>query len=126
MPLVLRANKGDRLIIELENLIANRRVGIHLYSDGYNVTSDGSAVGRNLPSLVDFGAKREFVWDLNNEGPFLFQDAGDLSGRPSGTHAHGLWGAVIVEEVGATWTDPQTGENLVDGLYADIHPLKTR
>jgi manganese oxidase len=33
----------------------------------------------------------------------------------------GLFGALIVEPKGATWTDPVTGEELTSGLYADIH-----
>ena len=37
-----------------------------------------------------------------------------------GTMGDGLFGALIVEPTGATWTDPATGEELTSGLYANI------
>ena len=40
---------------------------------------------------------------------------------------HGLFGALLVEPQGATWTDPFTGEPLKSGVKADIHyPDKIR
>ena len=34
---------------------------------------------------------------------------------------HGLFGALVAEPPGATWTDPHTGEPLLSGAIADIH-----
>ncbi|KAI8817793.1 uncharacterized protein EV422DRAFT_539939 [Fimicolochytrium jonesii] len=123
-PLVLRARVGERVIIQLENLIPDRFVGIHLNAAGYNTSSDGSAVGKNPHSLVAPNGTREYVWELEHEGPFFFQDAGDLNGGKEGTNSHGLFGAIIVEEAHAVWTDPETGAELIDGPYADVHPPK--
>ncbi|KAJ3290530.1 hypothetical protein HK104_006708, partial [Borealophlyctis nickersoniae] len=123
-PLVLRANKGDQVIIELENLIQGRHVGIHLGGGGYDIASDGTSVGRNPPSLVAYKETREYVWNCKEEGAFLFHDGGDLGGTKDGTISHGLWGALIVEPAGATWTDPVTGAEMEDGLYADVHPAR--
>lgn len=39
----------------------------------------------------------------------------------TGSNIHGLWGALVVEAPGSTWTDPETGAELKSGLYADIH-----
>ncbi len=37
------------------------------------------------------------------------------------TWQHGLFGALVAEPPGATWTDPQTGAPLDSGAIADIH-----
>lgn len=126
-PLVLRARKNETIHIRLRNEIQNRKVGIHLIADGYDVkTSDGSHVGQNKSSLVTYQKEKNYTWKCEQEGVFPFHDMGDLSGSEQGSNAHGLFGALVVEPENATWTDPTNGQPAVDGLYVDVHPLGTR
>lgn len=122
-PLVLRACQGEIVRICFENQL-NQPASIHLQSDGYDVhQSDGAAVGRNQDSTVAPNDRTVYEWEANHEGVFLFHDMANLSGGEDGTNLHGLFGVLIVEPEGATWTDPETGAPLLDGLYADVHPI---
>ncbi|MCU0567974.1 MAG: multicopper oxidase domain-containing protein [Oculatellaceae cyanobacterium Prado106] len=121
-PLVLRACPGETVEIHFENQL-NQAASIHLQSDGYDVqTADGAAVGYNQDSTVQPGATTLYRWQVEREGVYLFHDIANLSGNQDGTNVHGLFGALIVEPPQATWTHPETGEKLIDGLYADVHP----
>ena len=120
-PLVLRARVGERLVVRFRNEL-RQRAGIHPQGVGYDVQqADGGAVGCNPDSSVRPGARRRYEWDCHTEGVFFFGDLADLRGGEDGSQAHGLFGALIVEPAGATWTDPVTAEPLSDGLYADVH-----
>ncbi|MGZ9137622.1 MAG: multicopper oxidase domain-containing protein [Candidatus Deferrimicrobiaceae bacterium] len=131
-PLVLRVRKDDRLEVELKNDIRDRHVGLHVVSDGYDVTTDdGSQVGANPPSLTPPGGKRLYSWTCRHEGVFPFHDGGNYSGGEDGTNVHGLFGALVVEPAGAIWRDPVTGRRSegqggtfeeLDGVYMDILP----
>ena len=140
-PLVLRARVGETVEIVFENHIRERRVGIHLIADRYDVTqSDGAHVGINPSSLAGppegppDSNKRTYIWHCVRDGVFPFHDAGNLSGGEDGTNVHGLFGALVVEPAEAAWSDPITGERLDeplpdasgywggDGLYVDVHP----
>ncbi|KAJ3036877.1 hypothetical protein HDV00_002220 [Rhizophlyctis rosea] len=125
-PLVLRCNHHDKVTVHFRNQIRNRKVGMHLASDGYNVESDGAAVGRNPPSIVGFGESIVYKWKCGHEGVFHIGDAGNLGGTEADTNLHGLFGALVVEPFGSRWTDPHTGKPIRDGLTADIHPPKKR
>ena len=127
-PLVLRANVGDRVHIHFENQL-DRRAGMHLVGDGYDVNvADGAHVGHNPDTTVPAGGSRAYDWLAMHEGVFPFHDMGSLSGGEDGTNLHGLFGALVVEPAGSTWTDPVTGHRLddpvdgEDGLYVDVHP----
>ncbi|MBD0349585.1 MAG: multicopper oxidase domain-containing protein [Flavisolibacter sp.] len=131
-PLVLRARLYDEVKVVLRNEIQDRWIGIHLVADGYAVkTNDGSDVGQNPHSLVAPEGTRTYRWTCNHEGVFPFHDGGNYSGGEDGTNAHGLFGALAIEPVGAIWRDPVTGRRSVstdgtfqelDGLYLDILP----
>jgi hypothetical protein len=135
-PLVLRATKGDRVIVKLRNELRDdeitRHVGLHLVGDGYDVKEDdGSHIGLNPSSLVAPSYDCIFTWDCRHEGVFPFHDGGNYSGEEDGTNVHGLFGALIVEPPGAIWRDPVTGRRSVDGsgnfreldgLYLDVLP----
>ncbi|KND00430.1 uncharacterized protein SPPG_09220 [Spizellomyces punctatus DAOM BR117] len=123
-PLVLRCNLHDTVTIVLENKIRKHPVGMHVALDGHDVKSDGSAVGRNPPSLAPPGGKYTYHWKCSHQGVFHIGDAGNLGGTENDTNLHGLFGALIVEPYGSRWTDPHTGEPIRDGLTADIHPPK--
>ncbi len=118
-PLVIRANLGDYLIVDFENRL-NRRASIHVQNVEYDVSnSDGAAVGFN-PDTTTY-TKQRYEWFADKEGIFMFHDMADPRSSEAATNVHGLFGALIVEPVGATWTDPMTGDELKSGCYADIH-----
>ncbi len=120
-PLVLRARVGERVVVRFRNELG-RRAGIHPQGVGYDVQrADGGAVGCNPDSAAEPGSCRRYVWQCETEGVFFFGDLADLRGGENGSQAHGLFGALVVEPEGATWTDPVTGGPLPDGLYADVH-----
>ncbi len=151
-PLVLRACKGERLIVHFRNEIDELpshggnhevhhggvtdpdhgtpddrddrlRAGLHILIDGYDVkTSDGADVGWNVDSTVLPRESTVYTYDLADEGVFPFHDMGNLDGEERGTNAHGLFGTLVVEPEGWSWTDPETGAPLIDGLSADVHP----
>ena len=131
-PLVLRARLNDEVRVQLHNQVKNRRVGIHLVADGYDVkVADGSQIGANPSSLVRPGAARTYTWRCRHEGVFPFHDGGNYDGSEDGTNVHGLFGALIVEPAGAIWRDPVSGRGSVDekgrlreldGLYLDVLP----
>lgn len=122
-PLVIRANVGDTVQINFENKL-NRRASIHVQGLSYNVlTSDGANVGLNPDTTTS--RLIQYTWQADKEGVYLFSDMADTRSGEDGTNVHGLFGAIIVEAAGSTWSDPVTGGPLDSGLFADIyHPAK--
>lgn len=122
-PLVIRANVGDTVQINFENKL-DRRASIHVQGLPYNVqTSDGANVGLNPDSTT--GRAICYIWQADKEGVYLFSDMADTRSGEDGSNVHGLFGAIIVEAAGSTWSDPVTGCPLDSGLFADIyHPVK--
>lgn len=120
-PLVIRVNLGDEVRIRFCHSL-NRPLSIHVQGLAYDVnTSDGACVGFNQDSTT----RKEiyYTWYAQHEGVYLFHDMSDCSSGEASTNIHGLFGAIIVEPPEATWLDPQTGEELRSGLFADIyHP----
>lgn len=122
-PLVIRANLGEEIHIYFRHSL-KRDLSIHVQGLRYDVqTSDGASVGMNQDSTT----RNEIVytWYAEKEGVYLFSDMGDTRSSEEGTNIHGLFGAVIVEAPESVWLDPETGEELESGLFADIyHPAK--
>ncbi|MBO5199224.1 MAG: multicopper oxidase domain-containing protein [Lachnospiraceae bacterium] len=123
MPLVIRANVGERVEILFSHLL-DRPLSIHVQGLEYDVqTSDGASVGFNPDSTTRH--QITYTWYAAEEGVYLFHDMGDSTGGEEGTNIHGLFGAIIVEAAESAWLDPRTGERLESGLFADIyHPTK--
>lgn len=121
-PLVIRANVGDEIKIQFRHSL-KRNLSIHVQGLSYHVqTSDGAYVGRNADSTTK--NQITYTWYAAKEGVYLFHDMGDTRSSEEGTNVHGLFGAIIVEPPGAVWLDPETGEELKSGLFADIyHPV---
>jgi FtsP/CotA-like multicopper oxidase with cupredoxin domain len=120
-PLVIRANAGDCIEVKFKNKL-DFPASIHIQGVQYDVIkSNGTAAGNNYSSVVQPGKKIKYRWYADREGVFYFSDLGNPVADETGSNVHGLWGALIVEAPGATWTDPVTGEPLKSGLYADIH-----
>lgn len=121
-PLVIRANVGDTIKIRFTHSL-KRALSIHVQGLRYDVqTSDGASVGFNRDSTTE--NQICYTWYADREGVYSFQDMGDTRSGEEGTNVHGLFGAVIVEAAESVWLDPETGEELESGLFADIyHPV---
>ena len=123
MPLVIRANVGETVIISFSHSL-NRPLSIHVQGLEYDVqTSDGASVGYNKNSTTTH--QITYTWHATHEGVYLFHDMGDTRSSEDSTNIHGLFGAIIVEAAQSRWLDPETGLELESGLFADIyHPAK--
>ncbi len=121
-PLVIRANVGDLITVEFENK-TKKQASIHIQGVKYCVSdSDGASVGYNPNTTTSkTRPKINYTWYAEREGTYLFNDMADMTSSNENNTLHGLFGALIVEEVGATWTDPVNGLPLTSGCYADIH-----
>ncbi len=82
-------------------------------------TSDGANVGYNKDTTTT--STITYTWYAAKEGVYLFNDMGDATSSEDGTNIHGLFGAIIIEAAESTWLDPQTGQELQSGLFADIY-----
>ncbi len=107
-PLVLRVLPGECLRVRLTNEITDEPVSFHLHASSLVVASDGSpAVASNPAALAAPGATVTYEWSValsEPEGTHVFHSHGDARFQSG----HGLFGAVIVEAPGSTWTDPRT------------------
>ncbi|MCL6581747.1 MAG: multicopper oxidase domain-containing protein, partial [Firmicutes bacterium] len=120
-PLVLRANQGDIIEVELENEL-DFNVGFNVKGLPYDPkTSEGAFVGNNPDSTVPPGGRRTYTILAAEQGVFHFSDMGNPLASEEGSNLHGLFGAIVVEPPGSTWTDPETGLPIDSGCVADIH-----
>lgn len=122
-PLVIRANVGDKIVIHFSHSL-NRPLSIHVQGLAYDVqTSDGANVGCNRDTTTTH--RITYTWYATEEGVYLFHDMADPRSSEDATNIHGLFGAIIIEETESKWLNPETGEELDSGLFADIyHPFK--
>ena len=122
MPLVIRANVGDKVVIDFSHSL-DRVLSIHVQGMEYDVqNSDGASVGCNRDSTTM--RQIRYTWYASEEGVYIFHDMADTTSGEDGTNVHGLFGAIIVEAAESRWLNPQTGEELESGLFADIyHPV---
>lgn len=110
-PLVLRANVGDCIKVELSNETSAGPVSFHagmLAADPWN--SGGVTAGNNPPQAVAPGQRRTSTFYAHPEvGPTaaLVRDFGDVLTNPG----LGLYGAIIVGPKGARYRDPVTGKD---------------
>ncbi|WP_265110833.1 multicopper oxidase domain-containing protein [Halosolutus halophilus] len=127
-PLVIRANRGDTVEIEFHNHL-DEPASMHQTGLPYDVqTSDGMSVGYNADTTAAPGETITYTWEAANIGTHFFYDGANqaLDSGPGSIDqvnllSRGLFGAIVVEPPGATWTDPETGEELRSGVRADIH-----
>jgi hypothetical protein len=115
-PIVLRMNSGDCLKISFTNLLANtalsdqpatRSAGVHIMGLELvgSISSDGSNVGNNAPSLVSPNGTATYIYYGTREGNNLMYSSAATTGGEGdgGTVAEGLFGSVNVEPRGAEW-----------------------
>jgi hypothetical protein len=125
-PLALRVVPGECLRIRFRNdLPGGEPAGIDLH--GGTLTIAGTdpprpALGSEPGALVEPGRTVTYEWMVaagEPEGPHYFHSHGPLERE----HAlRGLFGAVIVEPAGSTWTDPRSGAPLKAGWDAVVTP----
>ncbi|QLG47768.1 multicopper oxidase domain-containing protein [Natrinema halophilum] len=126
-PLVIRANEGDTVKIEFHNHL-DERASIHQTGLPYDVQqSDGMSVGYNADTTTAPGETITYEWEATHTGTHFFYDGANqavdsASGKVDQVNLlkRGLFGALVVEPPGATWTDPETGGELRSGVRADI------
>jgi len=88
------------------------RVSIHagmVKTDVY--MSDGTTVGYNWDQTIKPGETKIGFWWVDEAltgSTIPLSDYADRRGHPH----HGLWGGLLVEPKGSTWTDPKTGASL--------------
>src|SRR3569832_1562345 len=115
-PIVLRMNSGDCLRITftywlssspLSDQPATRSAGIHVMGMELvnDISSDGSNVGVNAPSLVAPGGSTVYTLSATREGNNLMYSSAATTGGEGngGTLSAGLFGSVNVEPKGAEW-----------------------
>lgn len=113
---MIRVNVGDKVEINFKNKTENV-VAIYIQGDDYdNQVSNEVNISLKRCTIVKKRKKIKYEWDAKREGTFLFYDIVDSSAK-----WHGLFGAIIVEPIGTTWTNPETGSKLDFGVNADIH-----
>ncbi|WLR57010.1 multicopper oxidase domain-containing protein [Mesobacillus subterraneus] len=120
-PLTIRANEGDMVEILFENQLPFS-AGMHFQEADYNVlTSDGADAGYNPDTTVEPGGEIVYRINASQEGIYFFTDMGNVSSTEQGSSVQGLFGALLVQKRGSSWTDPVTGGPINSGVYADIH-----
>lgn len=100
-PLVIRANRGDKVVVRFAHSL-KRQLSIHVQGLPYDVqTSDGADVGFNRDTTTK--DQITYTWYAEREGVYLFHDMADPRSSEEGTNIHGLFGAIVIEPVGAKW-----------------------
>ena len=103
-PLVIRADKGEKVVITYSHSM-DRALSNHVLGMDYDVqSSDGTSAGFNKDTTTR--SKIVYTWYARREGVYLFHDMGDTRSSEQGTNIHGLFGAIIVEAPQSKWLDP--------------------
>lgn len=131
-PYVLRTRRGEPVTITVENGLSRRRFGFHVQGGGMSTTDgagvrhcDGAHIGANPDTTLAPGERLTLVHNAEHEGVWPINDLADARGSERGSNVHGLFGALVVEPPGTTWSDPTSGLTLSDtpydaGLYVDV------
>ncbi|HEV8469806.1 MAG TPA: multicopper oxidase domain-containing protein [Candidatus Limnocylindria bacterium] len=123
-PLVLHVSVGDCVRIELANHLPSSAVSFHADMLAFDPRdSAGVSAGRNAPQVVAPGASRVYTFFAHptiGETTALVRDFADVARNPR----LGLYGAIVVGPVGATYTDPETGADIStrSSWRVDVHP----
>ena len=126
-PLVMRANHGECLVLNVRNS-RNKRSSVHVGELLFDPQgSYGAAIGFNEDSTIAPGASRSYRYYADEElGMVAMLNLGDIDSVEDGAY-----GAVVVEPEGATYFRPGRDEALPGGgtgIQADImvDGVKTR
>ncbi|HUF33916.1 MAG TPA: multicopper oxidase domain-containing protein [Acidimicrobiales bacterium] len=107
-PLVLRVNPGECLLVRLTNGLAES-ASFHLHSSSLVVSATGeAATAANSDATAAPGEVVTYEWAVPTEeaeGSRVFHSHGHVRAQSG----HGLFGTLVVEPPGSTWSDPRTG-----------------
>lgn len=130
-PLVIRANAGDCIEVRLTNLLPERLeasafqletitdiVGYHIHLVKFDtIVSDGAANGwNNIAGARKFEPLVERFFANTELNAVFFHDHLYANSHQQ----HGVFGSLLIEEAGATFHDPATGDELTHGTKAVI------
>ncbi len=140
-PLFLRANAGDCLQVTLTNKLPvgglpahtgdvplpadspfpkGNRVSLHPAMIDHDVTrADGATVGYNFDHTVAPGESITAFWSVPVTLAGTSATLTDFGDRRGHRH-HGLFGGLLIEPPGSTWSDPATGAPVTTGAAAVI------
>ncbi len=138
-PLVLRANVGDCVTINLTNAIpassfattlmpgaaaGTTEVSLHVQGMEWvtGPKDDGSFVGRNESSLAGLSGSQKYTLFARQEGSFLLYTTGDTSSEGKQL-VRGLFGALNVQPANAEWYRSQvSADDLLLATYNANRP----
>ncbi|HVL89196.1 MAG TPA: multicopper oxidase domain-containing protein, partial [Actinomycetota bacterium] len=118
-PPVIRVRPGECLRLTLRNEL-DEPASLHVHG-GALTTGGAPAVATNPSATAAVGATVRYEWAIPSnepEGTHYFHSHGNERAQTS----HGLFGAVVVEPPGATWTDPRTGQGARGWDAVVTHP----
>jgi hypothetical protein len=99
----------------------SNRVSLHPSLVDHDITrSDGAAVGFNFDGTVAPGKAISYSWYVSPRLDGATANLVDMADRRGHRH-HGLFGGLVVEPKGSTWTDPGNGQPVPNGLTANIN-----
>jgi hypothetical protein len=116
-PLVAHAAAGDCLTVTFNNERATARASFHVAELEKTLESSGVNVGFNSEQTVAPGGQRTYRYYADDR-KIGSAPVSDMGGNDSGTD--GLYGAVVVAPAGATFSDPESGEETRYGASVDV------
>jgi hypothetical protein len=128
-PYVLHVNRGDCIEINFRNDSNLPHAGFSVGELSKSAGSSGVNVGWNEEQTVAPGETRDYVFyaDEVSIEAALVSDPGSESIDPEEPLVHpvaaknGLYGAIVVHEAGATFTNPVSGFPTTLGTIVDVH-----
>jgi manganese oxidase len=117
-PLVLHVNVGDCLTVSFTNQRALARASFSVAELAKSGASSGVNVGFDSEQTVAPGASQTYkvyADQVSIEAALVSDFGGDATGKI------GLYGAIVVGEQGATFTNPTTGALTTVGTIVDAH-----
>ncbi|HUQ40064.1 MAG TPA: multicopper oxidase domain-containing protein [Acidimicrobiales bacterium] len=123
-PLVLRVRPGECLRVRLRNALEDEPASFHVHGSSLRIAGTNVAATAAEPRAVAApGREVTYEWAVPTAEPeatHAVHSHGDGSGTSDREQTnHGLFGAVVVEPKGSTWSDPLTGRG-PSGWLADV------
>jgi Putative multicopper oxidases len=123
-PLVLRVTPGECLRIRFRNgLPGDEAASVNVHGAPLRVAGTGApAIGSEPGALATPGQAVTYEWQVADDEPEGTRYFHSHAPREREQAVHGLFGAVIVEPKGSTWSDPRTGGPVRAGWDAMVSP----
>ncbi len=117
-PIVMHASAGRCIEVSFTNQRAGARASFHVGEVDRTPESSGVDVGYGPEQTVAPGETRTYRYyaDTRKLGITPIADFGGLD-----TGTKGLYGALVISPAGATFTDPQSGADVLYGDQVDVH-----